>query len=180
MTLFDRMASFVDRFREKGVSVALSPNISKTFNQTKTEIMDFMADVEPDYPLDMIPILSKLALINPDFNQSLKRTIFLMNTGFDWELEGASQTVIDAARREIDDWFDTHPGITNKLIRQTAITGVISAEAVPSLELDSIETVQLIPVSKVRFRKEKLKEKTVWCVIVLPRIKFWKTDRRCR
>ncbi|WP_016756165.1 hypothetical protein [Leptospira santarosai] len=156
MKLLDRMVSFIDRFREKGMSVALSPNFSKTFNQTKTEIMDFMADVNPDYPLDMIPILSKLALINPDFNQSLKRTIFLMNTGFDWELEGASQTVVEAARREIEDWFDTHPGITNKLIRQTAIMGVISAEAVPSFELDSIETVQLIPVSKVRFRKEKI------------------------
>ncbi|MDV6237740.1 hypothetical protein CH379_019095 [Leptospira ellisii] len=154
-----QVESFVDLFRSKGTSFAVPPDSPKSFSNMKSEIVDFMAEVNPDYPLDMIPSLSKLALINPDFNQNLKRTIFLMNTGFKWELEGASQSIVDSALIEIDNWFDTHPGITNKLIRQTAIMGVLSAEAVPSMEMDSIETAQLIPVSKVRFRKEKIEGK---------------------
>lgn len=159
MKFLESIGSLIDRFREKGTSFVMSPDAPKTFNQSKSEIVNFMADVSPDYPLEMIPSLSKLALINPDFNQNLKRTIFLMNTGFEWKIEGASQNVIDAALLEIDDWFDIHPGITNKLIRQTAIMGTLSAEGVPSMELDSIETVQLIPVSKVRFKKEKIEGK---------------------
>ncbi|WP_078125694.1 hypothetical protein [Leptospira alexanderi] len=159
MKFLDRMETFFDRFRDKKTSVAVGSDPKKSFSQTTKEVTKYVDEVTPNYPFEMFPVLSKFALINPDFNQSLKRTIFLTNTGFRWELEGASQNAIDAALNEIDAWFDSLPGITNKLLRQTAITGVLSAEAVPSFEMDSIETVQLIPVSKVRFKKEKMEGK---------------------
>ncbi|EKT85938.1 hypothetical protein [Leptospira santarosai] len=151
--------SFVDRFRSKGTSIAISPNSTKSFSQSSNEVIKYFDEVTPNYPLEMFPVLSKLALINPDFNQSLKRNIFLMNTGFEWKPEGVSQSVAKTIQNEIDDWFDKHPGIANKLLRQTAIMGVLSAEAVPSFELDEIETVQLIPVAKVRFKKERIEGK---------------------
>lgn len=151
--------SFVDRFRSKKTSIAFSPNSTKSFSQSSNEIIKYFDEVTPNYPFQMFPVLSKLALINPDFNQSLKRNIFLMNTGFEWKLEGASQSTVKSIQNEIDDWFDLHPGIANKLLRQTAIMGVLSAEAVPSFELDGIETVQLIPVAKVRFKKERIEGK---------------------
>lgn len=159
MKFSDRIETFLDRFRDKKTSVAIGADSKKSFGQATKEVTKYLDEVTPNYPLEMFPVLSKFALINPDFNQSLKRTIFLTNTGLKWELEGANQNVIDAALNEIDAWFDLLPGITNKLLRQTAITGVLSAEAVPSFELDSIETVQLIPVSKVRFKKEKIEGK---------------------
>ncbi|MBW0432282.1 hypothetical protein HGB47_01490 [Leptospira yasudae] len=159
MKFSERVVSFVDRFREKKTSMAVSADPKKSFSQMSKEVTNYVDEVTPNYPFEMFPVLSKFALINPDFNQSLKRTIFLTNTGFKWDLEGASQSVIDAALNEIDLWFDLHPGITNKLLRQTAITGVLSAEAVPSLDLDFVETIQLIPVSKVRFKKEKIEGK---------------------
>ncbi|EMJ63340.1 hypothetical protein [Leptospira sp. P2653] len=154
-----QVGSFIDRFSSKGTSFAISPNSTKSFSQSSNDVITYVDEVTPNYPIQMFPVLSKLALINPDFNQSLKRNIFLMNTGFEWKLEGASQNVAKLVQNEIDDWFDLHPGIANKLLRQTAIMGVLSAEAVPSFELDAIETVQLIPVAKVRFKKERIEGK---------------------
>ncbi|EMN91243.1 hypothetical protein [Leptospira weilii] len=60
---------------------------------------------------------------------------------------------------EIEEWLDTHPGITNKLMKQTALLGALSAEPVPSMDFSELETIQLIPVSRIRFKKEKVEGK---------------------
>lgn len=128
----------------------------KSFADTKGDLNDFLKDVNPEYPLEMIPLLRKFAIINPDLNQSIKRTITLNNSGLDWELDGVSESVKAAAIAEIESWLDQHPGIVNKLMRQIILTGALSAESIPDLALTSIEEIRLIPVQSIRFQREQL------------------------
>lgn len=152
--------SFLEKIlnRNRGDNHVFSPE-AKTFKESFAEIKDFASHISPDFPLEALPLLGKLALINPDFNQSLKRTTSLMNTGFEWEIEGVTQKTADAMILEIEEWLDTHPGITNKLMKQTALLGALSAEPVPSMDFSELETIQLIPVSRIRFKKSKVEGK---------------------
>ncbi|MGJ4785657.1 hypothetical protein ACQV5J_16200 [Leptospira interrogans] len=155
MNLLERAKTFI--FSSQNSFVA-APEIKK-FKDSRREVKEYFSDVSPNYPLEMLPILDKLSLINSDFNQSIKRTILLLNTGFDWKLEGASKATEDAAILDLAIWDDNHPGLTNGLMRQLAVMGALSAEGVPSLDLSEIEEIQLIPVAEIRFKKQKIEGK---------------------
>ncbi|WP_025181171.1 hypothetical protein ACO1KB_19200 [Leptospira interrogans serovar Szwajizak] len=157
MKIYDRITSIFSRTQSE--SMVIAPPDPKTFSESFSEIKNFANEVSPDFPLDALPLLGKLALINPDFNQNLKRTINLSNTGLDWEFKGVSPKIAELMNMEIEDWFDKHPGVLNRLIRQTALTGALSAEPVPSMDFSEVETIQFIPVSQVRFRKVEVKGK---------------------
>ncbi|MBE7413366.1 MAG: hypothetical protein HS129_15115 [Leptospiraceae bacterium] len=135
-------------------------SVLKPFVEQKQEILNFTNKVYPDYPVEMLDTIEKLVLITPDLSQALKRVISIGNTGLTWDFSGVDDKAKVNLQNEIDSWFDLHPGILNRLIRQTAITGALSAEAVPNLDLSEVEEIRLIPVKNVVFEKQPIDSKT--------------------
>ncbi len=116
--------------------------------------------VHPDYPRQCIGHLQKLVLINPNISQALKKHIHLANTGLEFLLEGASDKDQEQGQLEIRSLLNNQPGLINHLLRQIIISGALSAEAVPALDLDEgIEQVCLVPADKIYFRKEVIEDR---------------------
>lgn len=157
MKIWDSIKSIFSRSEELRVGAEFGGG-KKSLSLVNTEIFDYLKDVHPNFPLEVLPALKKMALINPDFNQSIKRTIFLGNSGIDWEIEGANEKTAEMMVKEIEDWLDQHPGIINKLYRQVALFGALSAEAIPAVDFSELEEIRQVPVSEIRFQKETLED----------------------
>ncbi|UOG42505.1 phage head morphogenesis protein [Leptospira noguchii] len=127
-----------------------SPKNLKDIRQ-ETEL--FVQDVNPSFPLESIPLIKKLVIAFPDLSQAVKRALTLGNSGIDWKID-ADENGKKRIQADIDSFFKKHRGITNHLLRQVLTTGALSAEIVPSLNLDSVEEIRLISVENVRFKKQ--------------------------
>ena len=119
--------------------------------------------LQPDFEFGVIPIIRKLAKINPDMGQALDDFVKLANTGhiikFDPSV-GADQ--IDKMRKFIKDsaknWSVGAAGVSgvvNKMFRQAMISGAIATEWVPNMNLDDIEEVRFLYPERIRFVQEK-------------------------
>lgn len=155
MRLIDRIIRwFAPGNTGSAMAVNLEPSTLKTESNRVTEWIDW---VDPEFPAEVIPILNKLIMWTPDLSQAVKRMLALGNTGFDWTVEGADERTTAAILEEdIPEFFERFPGITNALMRQTIITGALSAEAVPAINLKELEAIQLIPTASIRHKKERL------------------------
>ncbi|EMO76155.1 hypothetical protein LEP1GSC127_3505 [Leptospira kirschneri str. 200801925] len=127
--------------------------ISKNLKDFRQETELFVQDVNPSFPLESIPLIKKLVIAFPDLSQAVKRSLTLGNSGIEWKIE-ADENGKKKIQSDIDAFFKKHRGITNHLLRQVLTTGALSAEIVPSLNLDSVAEIRLIPVEKVIFKKE--------------------------
>lgn len=125
----------------------------KSFKDFRNETEFFVQEVNPSFPLEYIPLIKKLVIAFPDLSQATKRALTLGNPGLDWKIE-ADEKAAKAIQTEIDEFFRKKSGITNYLLRQVITTGALSCEFVPSLNLDSVEEIRLIPVEIIRFKKE--------------------------
>lgn len=123
------------------------------YGDYQKETTFFLTDVRPSFSLDSIPLIRKLVLASPELSQAVKRSIMLGNSGLEWEVE-AAEGQVEAITREIETFFDDHKGISNHLFRQILVTGALSAEFVPSLNLDGVQEIRTIPVEKIRFKAE--------------------------
>jgi hypothetical protein len=107
--------------------------------------------ISPGFPIEFIDLIDRLVLVTPDLNQAVKRIVHLAMTGLEFELEDASEAEQDRARLEIKSFLSRHPGIINKLVRQVCLTGAVSAEAVPNLNLKGLAELRLVKVASIRF-----------------------------
>lgn len=126
---------------------------SKNLKDFRQEAELFVQDVNPSFPLESISLIKKLVIAFPDLSQAVKRSLTLGNSGIEWKID-ADENGKKKIQTDIDTFFKKHPGITNHLLRQILTTGALSAEIVPSLNLDSVAEIRLIPVEKVIFKKE--------------------------
>ena len=108
---------------------------------------------------DFIEIIEKIALTTPDVSQAISRTILLGNTGHSVSLEGLPETQREKAQQEINkmakEVFRPSAGLdslVNQLIRQICITGALSAEWVPSVSLEGVERVVIVPTRQIKFK----------------------------
>ncbi|MDI7196322.1 hypothetical protein [Leptospira santarosai] len=149
MNFFERLANYFF-----GTSTAMEFAAgSKNLKDFRQEVELFVQDVNPSFPLESIPLIKKLVIAFPDLSQSVKRSLTLGNSGIEWKI-GADENGKKKIQSDIDAFFKKHRGITNHLLRQVLTTGALSAEIVPSLKLDSVAEIRLIPVEKVIFKKE--------------------------
>ncbi len=116
---------------------------------------DYFDYVNPSYPIESVKLIKEFVLKTPNLSQAVKRMLTLGNTGLTWEIEGVSDSEKAKIVSEIESFLNARSGIVNKLLRQVIISGALSAEFVPSLELDKVEEIQFIPVDKVKFKKER-------------------------
>ncbi|MDI7219283.1 hypothetical protein QMN07_17465 [Leptospira santarosai] len=126
---------------------------SKNLKDFRQETESFVQDVNPSFPLESIPLIKKLVIAFPDLSQAVKRSLTLGNSGIEWKID-SDESGKKKIQADIDSFFKKHPGITNHLLRQVLTTGALSAEIVPSLNLDSVAEIRLIPVENVRFKKQ--------------------------
>ncbi|WP_061230717.1 hypothetical protein [Leptospira weilii] len=149
MNLLERLANYffgTSSFMEFAAS-------SKNLKDFRQETEFFVQDVNPSFPLESIPLIKKLVIAFPDLSQAVKRALTLGNSGIEWKIY-ADENGKKKIQTDIDAFFKKHRGITNHLLRQVLTTGALSAEIVPSLNLDSVSEIRLIPVEKVIFKKE--------------------------
>ncbi|MDI7213805.1 hypothetical protein [Leptospira santarosai] len=149
MNVFERLANYFF-----GTSTAMEFAAgSKNLKDFRQEVELFVQDVNPSFPLESIPLIKKLVIAFPDLSQSVKRSLTLGNSGVEWKID-TDENGKKKIQSDIDAFFKKHRGITNHLLRQVITTGALSAEIVPSLKLDSVAEIRLIPVEKVIFKKE--------------------------
>ncbi|TGM88521.1 hypothetical protein [Leptospira licerasiae] len=149
MGFFQRIANFLF-----GTSSFLEfASGQKSLKDFRNETEFFVQEVNPSFPLEYIPLIKKLVIAFPDLSQATKRALTLGNPGLEWKID-ADEKNVKAIQAEIDDFFRKKSGITNYLLRQVITTGALSSEFVPSLNLDSVEEIRLLPVETIRFKKE--------------------------
>lgn len=139
--------------RPDGPPIALTER-DKPLREHTAEVRRFLDGVDPSFPIEFYELIPKLVLVTPDLRQATSRTINLANTGLTFKLVGASKRMQERADIEIRNLLNNHPGLINRLLRQVATSGALSMEAIPSVSLSGIEELRIVPVRKIRFRRE--------------------------
>lgn len=115
--------------------------------------------IKPDFQIDAIPLIRKLYKVNEDVGSVLYDAIQLTNTGhvikFSQDVKPAQA---DKMRRHLErvskNWHmgaANIDGLVNKWIAQIYVSGALSIEWVPTLNLDGIAQNVLVNPETVRF-----------------------------
>jgi hypothetical protein len=112
-----------------------------------------------DFEFEVIPVIRKLAKINPDVNQALDDFVKLANTGhnikFDPDLKPEQvekmKEFLNNSAKEWSVGAAGKNGVVNKMFRQAMIGGAISNEWVPNMDLNDIEEVRFIKPENIRY-----------------------------
>lgn len=119
--------------------------------------------VDRDYVRTLIPVIRKLAIINPDLKIAMKDRRELANTGhniiFDKNTSDSEQIDmrdhIHFTRKNWSKYLPGIHGITNKLINQASIAGAIAIEWVIKKDLSGIERIVFVDPASIIFRFDK-------------------------
>lgn len=117
-----------------------------------------VGEINPLIPYEFLDFLEELVLTNPDFSQTVKRTVQLGNTGHYVEFDGLKDSMQEKATESIENMAASifqpsagMDGLVNVLFRQILVKGAISCEFVPSNKFDRIDKVVMVPVKSIRF-----------------------------
>lgn len=108
--------------------------------------------INRQFTKEVIPLIRKLIMFNPDMGQALHNIISLGNTGHKIFFDRTVSTEqVEAMRNHIvnrqKEWASGQAdmnGVVNKLFAQVMIGGALSGEWVPSNTLDGIESMILV------------------------------------
>lgn len=117
----------------------------------------------PDFEFEVIPLIRKLAKVNPDVSQALTNLVQLANTGHKIKFDpSVGEDQVEAMRNFIIEssksWHVGAAGmngIVNKMFRQPMIGGASSVEWVPNMQLNNLEGVKFINPETIRFVVDK-------------------------
>lgn len=120
----------------------------------------------PDYFLGLIPALRILCYQNPNFSQALNNIVELGNTGHTVSFD---QGVPDPQKVEMGshlegcqkNWGVSAAGVNNlvnKMISQIMISGALSNEWVPRMDLKGIKTISMVNPETVRWGYDRVKQ----------------------
>lgn len=118
--------------------------------------------IEPDFSLEWLPILERLAVYNQDVGYAVDNIVQLANTPYQIEFR---DDVNDAVKKEIiqliddhkDRWYNYSEGLNSfrsDMYAQAAINGAMSMEIIPNKTLDDISLVRVAP-KNIRFLYDK-------------------------
>lgn len=122
--------------------------------------------IQPDFLLEVIPVIRKLSYTNPNISQALNNLVELGNTGHSIKFDASvSEADINKMRQHLDskkrEWSESlggMDGLINKMISQVAISGALSNEWVPNISLTGIKTVVMVNPELIRWVYNKSKE----------------------
>lgn len=119
--------------------------------------------VTHQFIVEVIPLIRKLMMINPDISQAIHNIITLGNTGhkvfFDRNMDPDQ---VDLMRNHLENkkliWAAGcagMDGVINKMFAQLLVSGALSNEWIPTKKLDGIETVILVNPEDIVFTLEE-------------------------
>lgn len=157
--------TFVTPTNKRGIPVNIpGRQISRDSNTSDiVNLKNRLGFLKPGYQFEVIPLIRKIKDANPDVSQAFKDVIQLANTGhkikFDpsvpHETQRKMQEDINEAAKT---WVEGAPGIhgiINKMFSQLLVSGAISNEWVPNMELTSIDRLKFLHPEKIRWAKRK-------------------------
>ncbi|HOM78443.1 MAG TPA: hypothetical protein PLT50_04545, partial [bacterium] len=115
--------------------------------------------LSPDFSFNSIPVIRKLVKSHPILSQALNNIVELANTGYDIKFDSSVKGNMAVAMKKhitqkAKTWADTEAdihGLINKKIAQVMISGALSSEWVPNINLDGIESNFLVNPEHIRF-----------------------------
>ena len=114
--------------------------------------------VSPIVDFEMLRLLGRLSIFNPDFSQYVKNVVTLANTGHTIVVDAASSQQAEAAAQRLNEaatrLWDNGAGVDglfNAYFRQIAIFGALSSEDVVDFAARRVERVVIVPVEQIRF-----------------------------
>jgi hypothetical protein len=117
------------------------------------------ATVIAPFDFQMLKVLKKLWLKNPDFSQYVMNVESLGNTGHSITVDAASDSQAEAALVRINESASRVyangagvDGLINAYLDQLAWAGAISSEDVVDLPRRRVDQVVIVPVEQIRFR----------------------------
>lgn len=154
------MLALLKKIFAPGTSIPIPIEPGRKSQRDRMAFLEEHFNLDPAVPFENIHIIEKLVISVPDMSQAVRRSIQLGNTGHSVEFEGLSDKDIKNAMEELDSFtaraFSPGGGtdaLVNALLRQILITGAVSVEAVPSVALDGIDQIVLVPVKTIRFKR---------------------------
>ncbi len=117
--------------------------------------------VDPKIPVFVLDALEWLAHTNPDLRNAVSNIVHLGNTGHELEIEADSDRVIEQAETRLSAlavriWPHAGAdGLVNRMLKDLAIYGAVSAEAVLAVDLSGVLRVVGVPHRTIRFRYNK-------------------------
>lgn len=139
------------------------PPYQRNFQEIFTNLSKEYKVVTPAFQREVIPIIRKLVMVNPDFGQALQNIVFLGNTGhkihFDHSLPQEQQDKMrDHLTNKHKEWASGQAGIdgmVNRMFSQLMIGGALSNEWVPNAKLTGIEANIMVNVEDIVFVLDK-------------------------
>lgn len=119
--------------------------------------------IQPEWYIEMIPIIRTLCYTNPDVSQALDNIIQLGNPGHEVTFDaGVDEDEANLMREELEarkfEWADGvggMDGLVNKMMSQIQISGALSNEWIPLSNLMGIGKCALIAPETIRFVFDK-------------------------
>lgn len=115
--------------------------------------------VSPVINFELLSILKKLWLYNPDFSQFVENIQNLGNPGHDLIVDARTDAATEAAIQRLNEQSARiYPrgagvdGLINAYLAQVAWSGAISSEDVVDLGARRVDKVVIVPVEQIRFR----------------------------
>ncbi len=115
--------------------------------------------VSPYISFDMLRILKRLAVFNPDFSQYVQNFTNLANTGHTIVIDAPSSQRAEAAATRLNEAASRlYPnaagvdGLFNAYLWQIAVFGAVSSEDVVDFAGRQVRKVVMVPVEQIRFR----------------------------
>lgn len=116
-----------------------------------------------EFEFEVIPLIRKLAKVNPDVSQALDDFTKLANTGHKIKFDpSVGESQVEDMREMLENnspnWHMGAlgmGGITNKLFQQAMIGGATSVEWIPNMDLNNLEEVRFVNPEQIRFVVEK-------------------------
>lgn len=122
------------------------------------EINSNLKVVKPLFEMEVIPVIRRYCMVNPDMGQALHNIVTLGNTGHEIYFDPrVSPEQIDKMRTHLNNkrnnWAvgcASADGLVNKMMSQVIIGGALSGEWVPDLDLKTIKQFVLINPENIR------------------------------
>lgn len=135
------------------------PPVKSDIGAVSREMEKATRIINPTFNRQIIPVIRRLCMINPDLSQALQNVVNLGNTGhkinFDRNVE---DSVVAKMRNHIHNkhknWAPGQAGangVVNRMFAQTMISGALSNEWVIAPGMNTIDTVLMVNPEEIAF-----------------------------
>lgn len=145
----------------KSVPVA-SGRTSLPVHKQSDSLMSTLGEgiIKPEYIFEVIPIIRKLTMSNPDVSQAFKNLVYLGNTGHKIDFgPDINPNLVSKMKKHLKDkgkeWGSGTAGIdglVSKMFAQVAISGAVSVEQIVNTKLTGLDNVVMVNPEYVRFK----------------------------